>query len=104
MSIENFNFVKEIKKNYKNKEETNNENTNNNENEENTFIQSKDEEEVNFIFQNVEFSSYYLRNIIEIKDKNLILIAFSKSKNIRRSDVDFRLRKYIISIINTNTY
>ena len=91
MSIENFNFE--------------NKNTNNNEDEENTFF--LDEEKVDFILRKVEFSSYNLKDIIEIKDKNLILISFPKSKNLLTSwyyDLIFTFNKYIISIINTNTY
>ena len=91
MSIENFNFQ--------------NKNTNNNEDEENTFF--LDEEKVDFILRKVEFSSYNLKDIIEIKDKTWILISFPKSKSLLTSwyyDLIFTFNKYIISIINTNTY
>ena len=105
ISIENFDFENETKKEYENNEETNNENINNNENEEN-IIQNEEEEkeEENYIFQNAEIS-YNLCDIIEIKDKNLILVSLSKCKHTYDDyDLDYTLSKYIISIINTNTY
>ena len=89
MYIKNFNFENETKKEYKNNEETNNEN---------------EEKKKKNIFHNAEIS-YNLCDIIEIKDKNLILVSFSKSKHsYDDNDLDYTLSKYIISIINTNTY
>ena len=105
ISIKNFNFENETKKEYENNEETNNENINNNKNEEN-IIQNEEEEkeEENYIFQNAEIS-YNLCDIIEIKDKNLILVSLSECKHTYDDDdLDYTSSKYIISIINTNTY
>ena len=82
----------------------NNENKNNNYFEEESYNQTDKEEDEDYIFQNAEISNK-LCDIIEIKEKKLIIISFSKSKHAYHdNDIDYTLSKYIISIIDTNNY
>ena len=45
-----------------------------------------------------------LADIIEIKEKNLIIISFSNCKHYYDIDIDYTKKKYLISIIDTKNY
>ena len=88
------------------KKENENEDENNNDiDAEEESDQSLNEEDEDYFSQN-EKISYKLCDIIEIKEKNLIITSFSECKHTFDEDeeIDNTLSKYLISIINTNNY
>ena len=101
----------EEENNYENKnndviedEENFNESKSNNDNEEEEQNNKEcDEGEKGYIFENVKISNK-ICDILEIKEKNLIIISFSKFKNTGWDDIDYTLSKYIISIIDSRNY
>ena len=107
----NKNSEEEIENNNENKsnddieeEENFNENNSNYYNEEEELKdEESDDDEEDYIFGDVEIKNK-INDILEIKEKNLIIISFSKFKHTGWDDIDYTLSKYVITIIDSRNY